>query len=160
MPLGTPQNLFLLLSFGGYQKAFWHLQSLRRRSQSSASYCEQAIFFHFTPRRASKRTKRKISAFFLYHPTVLITRAGGRPKQELLPIGVCEFLSLAHAKAEDVKLREKMSRARAPRPFRAAREFQEGTSWCLFFAPSLRQGKEGAINFHRTRAMKSRSVRL
>jgi hypothetical protein len=69
--------LFLSLSFGGYQKAFWHLQNLRRQSQSSASYCEQAIFFHFTPRRASKRIKKKTSVSFVHHPTVLITRGGG-----------------------------------------------------------------------------------
>jgi hypothetical protein len=31
MPLRNPQDFSLLLSFGGYQKALSHLQSLRRQ---------------------------------------------------------------------------------------------------------------------------------
>ena len=31
MPLRNPQDFSLSLSFGGYQKAFWHLQILRQR---------------------------------------------------------------------------------------------------------------------------------
>jgi hypothetical protein len=59
MPFGFPQSLALLLSFGGYQKAFWYLQISRRQIQRFASYCKQAIISHFTPRRASTWIKRK-----------------------------------------------------------------------------------------------------
>ena len=65
MPLRNPQDLSLSLSFGGYQKACWRLRVLRRRSQSPASYCKQAISPRFTPHRATRTKTRKTQEFML-----------------------------------------------------------------------------------------------
>ena len=59
MPLRNPQDFSLSLSFGGYQKALWHLRVLRNEIQRFRCYCKQAISPHFTPRRASKRIEEK-----------------------------------------------------------------------------------------------------
>ena len=70
-PFGNPQNLFLSLSFGGYQKALSHLQSLRRQIQRFASYCKQARIFYCVFCRAIRATETgseefcpKVSAAF------------------------------------------------------------------------------------------------
>ena len=44
MPLRNPQNLFLSLSFGGYQKACWHLQLLRNKIQRFCCCYKQIVF--------------------------------------------------------------------------------------------------------------------
>ena len=80
IPLGTPQDLPLSLSFGSYQKACWRLRVLRRRSQSPASYCKQTIVSHFIPCRASTCITRKTSASFMHLPTAVTTRGGGQNK--------------------------------------------------------------------------------
>ena len=95
---------------------------------------------HAAPR--FKANQEKDICFLSVSPDGTHHARRGRPKQELLPIGVCEFLSLAHAKAEDVKLREKMSRARAPRPFRVIGEAPEGTAGFTFLVTSLLNDKE------------------
>jgi len=77
MPLRNPQDLPLSLSFGGYQKALWHLQFLRRRSQSPASYCKQAIVSLFTLCRASKQIEEKNIYVFSASLAALPPRAAG-----------------------------------------------------------------------------------
>jgi hypothetical protein len=59
MPLRNPQDLSLSLSFGGYQKALWHLQFLRNEIQRFRCYCKQAIVFCFIPCRAANLTEEK-----------------------------------------------------------------------------------------------------
>ena len=45
MPFGFPQDFLLLLSFGGYQKALWHLQFLRQRIKDPPPIASRLSFF-------------------------------------------------------------------------------------------------------------------
>jgi len=58
IPFANPQAFVLSLSFGGYQKAFCHLQWSRRQIQRFASWYKQARGSCFTPCRATKRKTR------------------------------------------------------------------------------------------------------
>jgi hypothetical protein len=59
IPLGTPQDFSLSLSFGGYQKALSRQQFLRNEIQRFRCYCKQAITFNFIPCRAANCFTRK-----------------------------------------------------------------------------------------------------
>ena len=111
---------------------------LRTRVQLRAALCGFGCSFFAARQRTNQESAPKAAAFgncfraalhrgkgeryrsFFFIARHTATTSGGVAKQGLLPLSVCEFLSFAHANAEDAYFREKMSRARAPRPFRAA----------------------------------------
>jgi len=78
MPLRSPQDLFLWLSFGGYQKALWHLQFLRNEIQRFRFCCKQAIIFRFIPRRASKQIEEKNIRVYSASLAAFPPRAAGK----------------------------------------------------------------------------------
>jgi hypothetical protein len=78
MPLRNPQDLFLSLSFGGYQKALSHLQSLRQRIKDPLPIASRLL--RFTSFRAALQGKRreKHKSLFCISRRFVITRGRRR----------------------------------------------------------------------------------
>ena len=77
MPLGTPQDFSLSLSFGGYQKALSRQRFLRNKIQRFRCCCKQAITFYFIPCRAAKQAREKNIYAFSASLAALPPRAAG-----------------------------------------------------------------------------------
>jgi len=124
MPLRNPQDFSLSLSFGSYQKVCWRLRVLRRRSQSPASYCKQAIVSHFIPRRASTCFTRKTYTLFVHLSTAVTTRGGGQNKSvcHANPSWACAYAPKMEDACESTspdgsqKSRREIGRSRRERP--------------------------------------------
>jgi hypothetical protein len=81
MPLRNPQNLFLLLSFGGYQKALSHLQVLRQRIKDPLPIASRLSSSTSFRAALQGRRREKHKSLFCISRRFVITR-GGRRKQE------------------------------------------------------------------------------
>ena len=87
MPLRNPQNLFLLLSFGGYQKALWHLQSLRQRIKDPLPIASRRFLLASLRAALQSKQRRKTYIFFLhFSPHIHHARQARKARAFLLDI--------------------------------------------------------------------------
>jgi hypothetical protein len=73
-----------LLSFGGYQKAFWHLQFLRRRIKDPPPIASRLSFSALFRAALQIASRKKHKSLFCISRRFAITR-GRQQKQGLLP---------------------------------------------------------------------------
>jgi len=81
MPLRNPQDLFLSLSFGGYQKALWRQQFLRQRIKDPLPIASRRSLLS-SLRAALQREKREKHICFSCISRRIATTRGRRRKQK------------------------------------------------------------------------------
>jgi hypothetical protein len=85
MPFGNPQDLFLSLSFGGYQKALSRLQSLRQRIKDPLPIASRlSLFTSFRAALQSEWRRKTYNLSIHLSPFCHHARQAGKAKAFLL----------------------------------------------------------------------------
>ena len=84
MPLRNPQDLPLSLSFGGYQKALWHLQFLRQRIKDPPPIASRLSFSALFRAALQGERREKHKSLFCNSRHTFTTRGRRRKKKFFL----------------------------------------------------------------------------